>query len=99
MALASVQLLPWHGRHLAVRRAGVGPSVVLIHGMAGSLTTWDPVFAELARSCDVIAVDLPGHGMSSRLRGDFSLGSLAAAVRDVLDALDVKTATIVGHSL
>jgi pimeloyl-ACP methyl ester carboxylesterase len=37
--------------------------------------------------------------MSSRLRGDFSLGSLAAAVRDVLDALDVKTATIVGHSL
>jgi pimeloyl-ACP methyl ester carboxylesterase len=99
MALASVQLLPWHGRHLAVRRAGAGPSVVLIHGMAGSLTTWDPVFDDLARSGDVIAVDLPGHGTSSRLRGDYSLGSLAAAVRDILDALEVKTATIVGHSL
>jgi pimeloyl-ACP methyl ester carboxylesterase len=71
----------------------------MIHGMAGSLTTWDAVFADLARSCDVIAVDLPGHGMSSRLRGDFSLGSLATAVRDILDALEVKTATIVGHSL
>ena len=67
--------------------------------MAGSLTTWDPVFDELARSCDVIAVDLPGHGTSSRLRGDYSLGSLAASVRDVLDELDVRTATIVGHSL
>ena len=99
MALATVQRLPWHGRHLAVRRAGAGPSVVLIHGMAGSLTTWDAVFADLAQSCDVIAVDLPGHGMSSRLRGDFSLGSLATAVRDILDALEVKTATIVGHSL
>jgi pimeloyl-ACP methyl ester carboxylesterase len=99
MALATVQLLPWHGRHLAVRRAGAGPSVVLIHGMAGSLTTWDPVFDDLARSCDVIAVDLPGHGMSSRLRGDYSLGSLATAVRDILDALEVKTATILGHSL
>ena len=99
MALATVQMVPWHGRQLAVRRAGTGPSVVLIHGMAGSLTTWDPVFAELARSCDVIAIDLPGHGTSSRLRGDYSLGSLAASVRDVLDALDVKTATIVGHSL
>jgi pimeloyl-ACP methyl ester carboxylesterase len=99
MALASVRLLPWHGRHLAVRRAGTGPTVVLIHGMAGSLTTWDPVFAELARSCDVIAVDLPGHGTSSRLRGDYSLGSLAASVRDVLDELGVRTATIVGHSL
>lgn len=99
MALATVQLLPWHGRHLAVRRAGVGPSVVLIHGMAGSLTTWDPVFAELARNCDVIAVDLPGHGRSSRMRGDYSLGSMAASVRDVLDVLDVKRATVVGHSL
>jgi pimeloyl-ACP methyl ester carboxylesterase len=98
MTLAPVQLLPWHGRHLAVRRAGAGPSIVLIHGMAGSLTTWDPVFADLARSCDVIAIDLPGHGSSSRSR-DYSLGSLAAAVRDILDALEVKTATIVGQSL
>lgn len=99
MTLATVELLPWHGRHLAVRRAGTGPSVVLIHGMAGSLTTWDPVFEALSRTCDVIAIDLPGHGSSSRMRGDYSLGSLAASVRDVLAALEVKTATIVGHSL
>jgi len=99
MTLAPAELLPWHGRHLAVRRAGSGPSVVLIHGMAGSLETWDPVFDDLARTCDVIAVDLPGHGASSRMRGDYSLGSLASSVRDVLDALDVRTATIVGHSL
>jgi pimeloyl-ACP methyl ester carboxylesterase len=99
MALAAVQRLPWHGRQLAVRRAGAGPTVVLIHGMAGSLTTWDPVFADLARSCDVVAVDLPGHGESSRMRGDYSLGSLAASVRDVLDELEVRSATVVGHSL
>jgi len=99
MALATVDLLPWHGRQIAVRRGGSGPSIVLIHGMAGSLTTWDPVFAELARTCDVIAIDLPGHGTSSRMRGDYSLGSLAASIRDILDQLDVRTATVVGHSL
>jgi pimeloyl-ACP methyl ester carboxylesterase len=97
--LPDVQKLPWHGRELAVRRGGSGPTVVLIHGMAGSLDTWDPVFATLAQTCDVIALDLPGHGASSRLRGDFSLGSLASAVRDALDLLDVDAATIVGHSL
>src|SRR3954447_12402336 len=97
--LPDVQLLSWHGRELAVRRGGSGPTVVLIHGMAGSLNTWDPVFATLSQSCDVIAIDLPGHGESSRMRGDFSLGSLASAVRDVLDTLDVDAATIVGHSL
>jgi pimeloyl-ACP methyl ester carboxylesterase len=98
-ALPDLQFLPWHGRELAVRRAGSGPTVVLIHGMAGSLDTWDPVFPALAQTCDVIAVDLPGHGASSRLRGDYSLGSLAAAVRDALDILSVASATIVGHSL
>lgn len=46
-----------------------------------------------------LAVDLPGHGASARLRGDYSLGSLASSVRDVLDALEVKKATIVDHSL
>jgi pimeloyl-ACP methyl ester carboxylesterase len=97
--LPELRRLPWHGRELVVRRGGAGPTVVLIHGMAGSLDTWDPVFPALAESCDVIAVDLPGHGASSRLRGDFSLGSLATSVRDVLDSLDVDSATIVGHSL
>jgi pimeloyl-ACP methyl ester carboxylesterase len=67
--------------------------------MAGWLTTWDPVFEELAKTCDVIAIDLPGHGESSRMRGDYSLGSLASSVRDVMDSLEVKKATIVGHSL
>ena len=99
MTLVSTELLPWHGRHLAVRRAGSGPTLVLIHGMAGSLETWDPVFEDLAKTCDVIAIDLPGHGASSRMRGDYSLGSLASSVRDVLDTLEVKTATVVGHSL
>ena len=99
MTLAPAELLPWHGRHLAVRRAGSGPSIVLIHGMAGSLDTWDPVFDELAKTCDVIAVDLPGHGQSSRMRGAYSLGSLASSVRDILDELGVRKATIVGHSL
>ena len=98
MALAEVQLLPWRCRHLAVRCEGAGPTIVLIHGMAGSLTTWDPVFADLARTHDVIAVDLPGHGGSSESR-DYSLGSMAGAVRDLLDALEVETATVVGHSL
>src|SRR3954453_9071001 len=96
--LPDIQKLPWHGRELALRRGGAGPTVVLIHGMAGSLDTWDPVFATLCRTFDVIAVALPGHGGSSRLRGDFSLGSLASAVRAMLDTLDVDAATIVGHS-
>jgi pimeloyl-ACP methyl ester carboxylesterase len=47
----------------------------------------------------IIAVDLPGHGRSDKRRGDYSLGALASTLRDLLDHLDVSSATLVGHSL
>jgi pimeloyl-ACP methyl ester carboxylesterase len=96
-----VSFVPWYTGHLAFERRGtVGtPAVLLIHGMAGSRETWRKAQAILAETCDVIAVDLPGHGQSSLPNGDYSLGSLAAALRDLLDRLDVERATIVGHSL
>ena len=96
-----MSFVPWYTGHLAFERQGVigAPAVLLIHGMAGSRETWHEAQALLAESCDVIAVDLPGHGQSSLPNGDYSLGSLAAALRDLLDRLDIERATIVGHSL
>jgi pimeloyl-ACP methyl ester carboxylesterase len=47
----------------------------------------------------VIAPDLIGHGDSARPRGDYSLGAHAASIRDLLAAIGVDRATIVGHSL
>lgn len=53
----------------------------------------------LAEKYDVIAPDLLGHGKSAKPHGDYSLGAYASGVRDLLVALDVPKATIVGHSL
>jgi pimeloyl-ACP methyl ester carboxylesterase len=47
----------------------------------------------------VIAPDLPGHGESEPGGGDYSLGSLAAGLRDLLLTLGHERATLVGHSL
>ncbi|MCB0831164.1 MAG: alpha/beta fold hydrolase, partial [Solirubrobacterales bacterium] len=46
-----------------------------------------------------IAPDLLGHGRSSKPHGDYSLGAYASGMRDLLVALDVPKATVVGHSL
>ena len=88
-----------HGHDLAYRRAGDGPTLLMIHGMAGSSRGWKSVMPDLAQHHDVIAPDLPGHGESVRPTGDYSLGNLAATMRDLLGVLDVERATIVGHSL
>ena len=93
------QAVTLHGHSIAYVQKGSGPVLLLIHGMAGSLGTWRSVIEPLARNATVLAVDLPGHGASSPGGGDYSLGSLAAGLRDVLTTLGHDRATLVGHSL
>ena len=72
---------------------------MLLHGIAGTNAVWDEMFAPLAEKYDVIAPDYPGHGQSGSSSGDYSVGGLAATVRDLLLAIGIDGATIVGHSL
>lgn len=88
-----------HGRPLTYVQAGSGPVLLLIHGIAGSLENWQAVIEPLARGNTVVAPDLPGHGGSAPGGGDYSLGALAATLRDLLVALGHEHATLVGHSL
>jgi len=88
-----------HGRPLSYVQAGSGPVLLLIHGIAGSLDNWQEVIEPLARRHTVVAPDLPGHGGSAPGAGDYSLGALAAELRDLLVALGHERATLVGHSL
>ena len=87
-----------HGHDVSYRGGGSGPVVVLIHGMAGSSVTWEPVLDRLAEHCTVVAPDLLGHGESDKPRGDYSLGAHASSIRDLLIALGHDRATIVGQS-
>jgi pimeloyl-ACP methyl ester carboxylesterase len=88
-----------HGREVAYVIGGEGPTMLLIHGIGGDWRTWEPVLEGLARHHRVVAVDLPGHGGSAKGAGDYSLGALASALRDLGGALGIERATVVGHSL
>src|ERR687895_764352 len=88
-----------HGHDVIYRTAGSGPPVVLIHGMVNSSRHWEQVARQLASDYTVIAPDLLGHGDSATPRGDYSLGAHAASIRDLLSAIGVDRASIVGHSL
>ena len=92
-----------HGHKVAYRMSGDlrsgRPVLMLVHGMAGSSATWRDVLPRLARHATVIAPDLPGHGDSDKPRQDYSLGAHANSLRDLMVALGVERATIVGQSL
>jgi pimeloyl-ACP methyl ester carboxylesterase len=98
-AALRAQTLSLHGRSISYLEAGEGPVLLLIHGMAGTCENWRGVIEPLARHRTVIAPDFPGHGESAPGGGDYSLGSLAALLRDLLVALGHDRATVAGHSL
>jgi pimeloyl-ACP methyl ester carboxylesterase len=91
-----------HGQQVTYLESGAesgGPVVVLLHGLAGSSSTWLPVMPLLGAHVHVIAPDLLGHGRSAKPGdGDYSLGAHAAGLRDLLVALGLDRATVIGHS-
>lgn len=107
MAEMHMEKISLHGRTLAYREAGAEsegatepkPTVLLIHGMAGSSTTWREMIPRLESRFHVIAPDLPGHGESSLDFDDYSLGAMASALRDLLVVKGVTRCTVVGQSL
>ncbi|WP_099037769.1 alpha/beta fold hydrolase [Mycobacterium neglectum] len=75
-------------------------AVVLLHGYSASVEWWDRVAAAMTGQ-RVIAIDLVGHG-GSEAPGDaqsYRIESQAQSVRNALDALGVRRAVLVGHSM
>jgi pimeloyl-ACP methyl ester carboxylesterase len=93
-----VEFVTIHGQRIVYRRAGAGPVVLLLHGIAGRSVTWEPVMERLCTDYTVVAPDFIGHGESDKPLGDYSLGSFANWTRDLLDALSIGRATVVGQS-
>lgn len=78
--------------------AGTGEAIVLLHGAwAGAEAYWFKIADELAKTHRVIAPELPGIGVPGDLLPTF--GSYAAWLDDLLGALAIDRAAIVGNSL
>jgi pimeloyl-ACP methyl ester carboxylesterase len=74
-------------------------ALVLIHGWTCNVDNWRDQFADFAKRNRVIAIDLPGHGLSDKPRVTYSMDYFARAVEAVLRDAKVKRAVLVGHSM
>jgi pimeloyl-ACP methyl ester carboxylesterase len=79
-------------------RRGAGAPVVLVHGLGGSLRSWDLVVDGLAAHREVVALDLPGFGAGPPLP-ETTVATLADALALFLTAQGLGRADLVGTSL
>ncbi|GAA0342326.1 alpha/beta hydrolase [Bacillus carboniphilus] len=80
-------------------RKGMGEPLVLIHGFLGTHRMFEKVIDTLAKTFDVIAIDLPGHGKSPVSKDIQTVYDYAKEIVAFLQALDIDKATWIGHSL
>src|SRR5262245_11240564 len=92
------------GDAISVRHSPLGrdrPTVLFIHGLGDSSLAFEEAFRR--NECagfDLVAPDLPGHGSSTAARnGVYTLEALASHLAALIEAMDLRQLTVVGHSL
>jgi pimeloyl-ACP methyl ester carboxylesterase len=80
--------------------AGSGPTIVFVHGWTCDTSSWREQMPAFDDDYRVIALDLPGHGMSgSPSDGAFSMALFARAVEAVRAEAGAERIVLVGHSM
>ena len=75
------------------------PTVILIHGLGGTLNIWDPIASVLEHCFSVLRYDLRGHGQSDVPAGDWSLEDFVRDLEAIFIDESLPHAHLVGFSL
>lgn len=78
---------------------GEGFPLILIHGLSDDLRLWEPLIPELSKSYMVVALDLRGHGSSSKPEGPYSIELFSEDIHCILSRLNIKKAHFIGLSI
>lgn len=89
-----------NGMQVHYRDEGKGTPIVLIHGTASSLHTWNDWTKELAKNYRVIRMDLPAFGLTgANISGDYSIESYTQFLHAFLTKINVDKFYLAGNSL
>jgi len=83
-----------------LERPGTGETVVLLHGFGADKDNWPRFVRHLPKEYRVIALDLPGHGDSSRLYSEtYTIGFITNGIAQAVDALKLSRFHLAGNSM
>jgi len=81
------------------RKEGAGKPVVLLHGFPNDSEAWGGISGTLAKKFQLLIPDLPGAGKSKLPSVPLTLGYIAAAIKEMLDAEGIEQVVLAGHSM
>ena len=94
------KFLPHNNTNIHYMDQGDGPALILIHGTAASLFTWDAWVKELSADFRVIRLDLPGYALTGPVKDfDYTLESYAQVVDKLAQHLELEKFHLAGNSL
>jgi pimeloyl-ACP methyl ester carboxylesterase len=76
-----------------------GPPLLLLHGVIRRWQTFLPLLPHLAGRWQVHGLDLPGHGRSQRLAGDYLVVDYVRVVAELVKSQFRQPLVVYGHSL
>ncbi|MEH6763546.1 MAG: alpha/beta hydrolase [Aequorivita antarctica] len=79
--------------------SGNGPSLVLLHGFLESSTMWNSLIPQFSKNNTIVTIDFPGHGKSGVISEIHSMELMAEVVNELLQHLQISSATFIGHSM
>jgi len=78
---------------------GTGPPVILVHGLSDDLTLWMPLTPELSRCYRTIAIDVRGHGHTSKPDMSYSIKLFSEDLSGLVEKLKISQAHMTGFSM
>ena len=84
---------------IAYIKAGAGQPIVLVHGLGSSVLDWQQQIDYLSQFYQVYALDLPGHGLSDKLKGPIQMSDFADDVANFIAAMDIQPCFVIGISM
>lgn len=78
---------------------GTGYPVILIHGLGSDHNVWTGLSPFLKEEYRIIALDLRGHGLSTKTPGPYSMELFSNDIYQFLESLDINQAHFIGHSM
>jgi pimeloyl-ACP methyl ester carboxylesterase len=93
------EFMQYDGMQVHYRKTGKGPVLILLHGVASSLHTWEGWHRELSNDFTVVSLDVPGFGLTGpNPNNDYSVKMYMSMLDTLLDKLNIDSCFIAGNS-